>query len=89
MALEAHDLLRFLRSIVCKWPVINVTLITLKIPTKKTRPIGYFPIVLMKLFELYMFKLDLNTNWRLCGVNLCWSELLMLHFFMKLHIMTL
>ena len=29
MALETHDLLRFLRSVVCKWPVINVTLLTL------------------------------------------------------------
>ena len=46
-------------SVVCKRPVINVTLITLKIPTKKTRPIGYFPIVLMKLFELYTFQLDI------------------------------
>ena len=25
---------------------------------------GYFPIVLMKLFELNMFELDLNTNLR-------------------------
>ena len=25
---------------------------------------GYFPIVLMKSFELYMFELDLNTNLR-------------------------
>ena len=25
---------------------------------------GYFLIVLMKLFELYMFELDLNTNLR-------------------------
>ena len=47
--------LSFLRLVVCKRPVINVTLITLKIPTKKTRTIGYFPIELMKLFELYTF----------------------------------
>ena len=58
MALETHDLLRFLRLIVCKWPVINVTLLTLKMATQNTRLMGYFPIVLMKLFELYMFKLD-------------------------------
>ena len=43
-ALETHVFLSFLRSVICKRPVINVTLITLKIPTKKTRPIGYFPI---------------------------------------------
>ena len=64
MALETHDLLRFLRSVVCKWPVMNVTLLTLKIATHITRLMGYFPIVLMKLFELYMFGLHLNTNLR-------------------------
>ena len=89
MALETHDLLRFLRSVVCKWPVINVTLLTLKIATHNTRLMGYFPIVIMKLFELYMFELELNANLRICGVYLCWSVLLMLHLCMKLHIMTL
>ena len=64
MALETHDLLRFLWSVVCKWPVINVTLLTLKIATQNTRLMGYFPIILMKLFELFMFELDLNTNLR-------------------------
>ena len=64
MALETHDLLRFLRSVLCKWPVINVTLLTLKIATQNTRLIGYFPILLMKLFELYMFELDLNIHFR-------------------------
>ena len=29
---------------------------------------GYFPIVLMKLFELYMFELDLKTIWDICRV---------------------
>ena len=90
MALETHNLLRFLQSAVCKWPVINVTLLTLKKATQNTRLMGYFPIVLMKLFELYMFELDLHTNLRHCGMYRCWSELLMLHYFiMKLHIMTL
>ena len=64
MALETHDLLRFLRSVVCKWPVIDVTLLTQKIATQNTRLMGYFPILLMKLFELYLFELDLNTNLR-------------------------
>ena len=64
MALETHDLLRFLWSVVCKWPVINVTLLTLKIATQNTSLMGYFPIVLMQLFELYMFELDLITNLR-------------------------
>ena len=64
MALETHDLLRFLRSVVCKLPVINVTLLTLNIATQNTRLMGYFLIVLMKLFELFMFELDLNTNLR-------------------------
>ena len=64
MALETHDLLRFLWSVVCKWPVINVTVLTLKIATQNTTLMGYFPIVLMKFFELYMFELDLNTNLR-------------------------
>ena len=58
-------------SVVSKWPVINVTLLTLKIATQNTRLMGYFPIVLMKLFELYMLELDLNTNLRhLCSVFL-------------------
>ena len=61
-ALETHVLLSFLWSVVSKRPVIIVTLITLKIPTKKTRPIGYFKKVLMKLFELYTFQLDININ---------------------------
>ena len=64
MALETHDLLRFRWSVVCKWPVINVTLLPLKIATQNTRLMGYFPIVLMKLFELYMFEPDLNINLR-------------------------
>ena len=68
---------------------MNVTLLTLKIATQNTRLMGYFPIVLMKLFELYMFKLDLNTNLRHL-----WSVFLLVRvtyvtFFMKLHIMTL
>ena len=89
MALETHDLPRFLRSVVCKWPVMNVTLLTLKIATQNTRLMGYFPIVLMKLFELFMFELDLNTNLRHL-----WSVFLLVRvtyvtFFMKLHIMTL
>ena len=62
VTLEIHVYLCFLLSVICKRPVINVTLITLKIPTKKTRPIGYFPIVLMKLFELYTFQLDIYIN---------------------------
>ena len=89
MALETLDILRFLRSVVCKWPVINVTLLTLKIATQNTRLMGYFLIVLMKLFELYMFELDLNTNLRHL-----WSVFLLVRvtyvtFLMKLHIMTL
>ena len=64
VALGTHDLLRFLRSVVCKWPVINVTLPTLDIAIQNTRLMGYFLIVLMQLFELYMFEIDLNTNFR-------------------------
>ena len=89
MALETHDLLRFLWSVVCKWPVINVTQLTLKIATQNTRLMGYFLIVLMELFELYLFELDLTTNLRHL-----WSEFLLVRvtyvtFFMKLHIMTI
>ena len=88
MALETHDILRFLRSVVCKWLVINVTLLTLKIATQNTRLMEYFLIVLMKLFELYMFELDLNINLRHL-----WSVFLLVRvtyvtFLMKLHIMT-
>ena len=32
---ETHVLLCFLRSFLCKWPVINVTLLTLKIAVHK------------------------------------------------------
>ena len=89
MALENHDLLIFLRSVVCKWPVINVTLLSLKIATQNTRLMGYFPIVLMKLSELHMFELDLNTNLRhLLSVFLL-VRVTYVTFFMKLHIMTL
>ena len=89
MALETHYLLRFLRSVVCKWPVINGTLLAFKTATQNTRLMGYFPLVLMKLFELYMFGLDLHTNLRHL-----WSVFLLVRvtyvtFFMKLHIMTL
>ena len=83
MALETHDLLRFLRSVVCKWPASNVTLLTLNKATQNTRLMGYFLIVLMKLFELYIIELDLNTNLRHL-----WSVFLLVRvtyvtFFMK------
>ena len=42
LALETHDLLSFLQSVVCKWSVINITLLTLKIATQNTRLMGYF-----------------------------------------------
>ena len=89
VALETQDLLRFLWSVICKWPVINVTPLTLKIATQNTRLMRYFQIVLMKLFELYMFELDLNTN-----STKVWSVFLLVRvtyctFFMKLHIITL
>ena len=89
MALETHNLLRFLRSVVCKWPVINVTLLTLIIATQNIRLMGYFLIVLMILLERYMIELDLNTNLRHL-----WSVFLLVRvtyvtFVMKLHIMTL
>ena len=90
MALETHDLLRFLRSVVCKWLVINVTLLILKLATQNTRLMGYFSIVLMKLFELYMFELGLNTNLRhQWSVFLRARVTFVTFFFMKLHIMTL
>ena len=55
----------------------------------KSRLMGYFQIVLMKLFEINMFELDLNTNLRHL-----WSVFLLVRvtyvtFFMKLHTMTL
>ena len=50
VAFETHDLISFLWSVVCKWHVINVTLLTLKIATQMTRLMGYFPIVLIKIF---------------------------------------
>ena len=89
MALETHDLLSFLQSVVCKWPVIHVTLLTLKIVTQNTRLMGYFPIVLMKLFELYIFELDLNTNWKHLWSVFLLARVTYVTFFMKLHIMTL
>ena len=42
VALETHDLISFLWSVVCKWHVINVTLLTLKIATQMTRLMGYY-----------------------------------------------
>ena len=80
--------LSFLWSVVCKRPVINVTLITLKIPTKQTSPIGYFSIVLMKLFELYTFQLDININYKHLWYVLLLSRVTYVTFFMKLQIIT-
>ena len=78
----------FLWSVVCKRPVINVTLITFKIPTKKTRPIGYFPIVLMKIFELYTFQLDIDIDYKHLRYVLLLSRVTYVTFFMKLQIIT-
>ena len=78
--------LSFLGSVVCKWHVINVTIITLKIPTKKTRLIGYVPIVIMKLFELYMFQLDININCKHLGDVLLLSSVTCVTFVAKMHI---
>ena len=89
MALENHNFINFIGSVVCKWPVINVTLLTLKIATQNTRAMGYFPIALLKLFWLFMFELDISTNWRPLWYVFCSLELLMLHFFTKVHIITL
>ena len=84
MALEPHVFLSFFGSVVCKWHVINVTLITLKMPTKKTRLIGYVPIVLMKLFELYMFQLDININCKHLGDILLLSRVTYVTFVAKM-----
>ena len=89
MALEIHVLLRYLRSVVCKWPVINVTLLTLNIATQNTKLMGYFLIVFMKLFELYIFELGLNTNLRHLWIVFLLVIVTYVTFFMKLHIMTL
>ena len=64
MASETHVLLSFLWSLVYKWPVINVTVLTLKITTQNTTLMGCFLIVLMQLLELYMYELDININYR-------------------------
>ena len=69
--LEIQDLLIFLWSVVCKWPAINVTLLALKIATQNTRLIGYFPIVLMKVFELYIFDLYITSFEDICEVYFC------------------
>ena len=41
-ALETHVFLSFLWSVVCKWPVINVTLIILKYQQKKNKTYRIF-----------------------------------------------
>ena len=64
VVLETHDLLRFLLSVVCKLPATNVTLLTSNTATQNARLMGYFLIVFMKLFELYISELDLDTNLR-------------------------
>ena len=89
VALETHDLISFLWTNVCKWPVINATLLTLKIATQNKRLMGYFPIVLMKLFQLYMFELDINTDWRYLWCVFLLARVIYVTFFTKLHIMTL
>ena len=89
MALETHDLLRFLPSVVCKWHAINVTLLTLNIATHNTGLMGYFQLVLLKLFELYIFELDLNINLRHLWIVFLLVRVTYVTFFKKLHIMTL
>ena len=49
-------------SIFCKWPEINVTLLTLKIAINKIKTNRIFPIMLMKLLKLYMNEIDGNIN---------------------------
>ena len=80
MALATHVVLSFLWSVVCKRPVINVTLLTLKIATQNTRLMGYFPIVSMLLFERYMCELDITSITDICGMYFCSSQLLMLRY---------
>ena len=75
--------------VICKWPVINVTLLTLKIATQNTRLMGYFQTVLLKLFELYMFGLDLNINLRHLWSVFLPVRVAYVTFFMKVHIMSL
>ena len=67
---------------------MNVTLLT-EIATQNTRLMGYFPIVLIKLFEIYMFELDLNTNLRHLWSVFLLGRVTYVTFIMKLHIMTL
>ena len=80
--------LSFLQTVVCKWHVINVILITFKIQTKRTRLIGYVPIVLMQLFELYTFQLDININCKYLWDVLLLSRVTDVTFITKLQIIT-
>ena len=64
MASETHVLLSFLWSLVYKWPVINVTVLTLKITTQNATLMGCFQIVLKQLLELYMYEVDINIIYR-------------------------
>ena len=90
VASENHVLLSFLWSLVCKWPVINFTVLTLKTTTQNTTLMGWFPIVLMQLLELYMCELDININYRhMMDVYLLIRVTYVTFFFTKLHIMTL
>ena len=82
-ALETHVFLSCLWSVVCKRPVINVILIISKY-LQKTRPIGYFPIVLMKLFELYTFQLDININCKHLRYVLLLSRVTYVTFFYEI-----
>ena len=49
VTLETQDLLRFLQSVVCKWPVINVTLLTLKNSNKNYKNNGIFPNIINEI----------------------------------------
>ena len=53
-ALETYNMLSFLWSVVCKWPVTNVALLTLKIATKKWKTKWIF---------------SNNSNGMICALN--------------------
>ena len=61
---ETNVLLCFLCSFFCKWPVINVTLLTLKMAFHKIQ--DYYDIlkVSMQFLELYTFEQVININCR-------------------------
>ena len=89
MALEIYNLLRLLLSVVCKWPVINVTLLTLKNSNTKYKTNGIFPNSINEIILALHVRARLKHQFETSVECFSAGQSYLCYIFMKLHIMTL